>query len=99
MPLERHFTTYVDQVKGLRKSGRDAEAESLLLEMVEATEAESGMGVAPWPYEQLAIIYAKRGDLDGEIAILERFAKQRHAPGVKPPKLLERLEKKRKRRG
>ena len=27
------------------------------------------------------------------MAIVERFAKQKHAPGVKPKKLLERLEK------
>jgi len=28
-----------------------------------------------------------------EIEVLERFAKQRHARGAKPPKLLERLQK------
>jgi pimeloyl-ACP methyl ester carboxylesterase len=41
----------------------------------------------------LAIIHRKRKDYQNEVAILERFANQKHAPGVKPQKLLERLEK------
>jgi len=49
--------------------------------------------VAPWPYEQLAIIYHRTKDYTSEVHILERFARQRHASGVKPAKLLERLEK------
>ena len=92
----RHYTGWVDEVKRLRRGGRDEDAERLLLELVEATEAEAaaeGFGVAPWYYEQLAITYRKRGNLDGEIAILERFERQHHAPGTMPPRLLERLEK------
>jgi DNA polymerase III subunit epsilon len=37
------------------------------------------------------VIYRQRKDKDGEVAILERFAHQKHAPGATPPKLLERL--------
>jgi len=95
----RHFTSFVDDVKELRRAGREEEAERLLLELVEATEAENeveGLGVAPWYYEQLAISYRKRGDLRSEIQILERFAGQKHAPGVMPPTLLDRLEKARR---
>ena len=91
----RHFTEYVEDVKELRRSGREDEAESLLFDLVEASEAEAfseDLGVAPWYYEQLAVLYRSRGDGVGEVAILERFAQQRHAPGVKPPRLLERLE-------
>lgn len=92
----RHFTTYVTDVKALKKDGRLDEAEKLLLELVAATEAEDKVdkcGVAPWYYEELAKIYRKRKEYAQEIAILERFASQRHAPGASPPKLIERLEK------
>ncbi len=70
--------------------------ENLLLELVKATEAESavnGMGVAPAYYSELAILYRKQKEYSKEISILERFAKQKHARGVMPAKLLERLEK------
>jgi hypothetical protein len=92
----RHFTAYVEEVKHLRRSGLDREAEHLLLELVDATEAEAeseGWGVAPWYYEQLAILFRRRGEADKEISILERFEAQRHAQGVMPPRLLERLQR------
>lgn len=93
---DRHYTSYVDTVKELRRAGHEGEAERLLLELVEATESEDEierLGVAPWYYEQLAISYRKRGDVRSEIEILERFARQKHAPGVMPSTLLNRLEK------
>ena len=92
----RHFTTYIDEVKELRRRERIDEAERLSLKLVMATEDESAIekiGVAPWYYEELAKIYRKRNDYSKEISILERFAAQQHAPGVTPPKLLERLER------
>jgi len=92
----RHFTTYVSDVKNLKRSGELEEAEKLLLELVAATEAENaveGFGVAPWYYEELAKVYRKQKKCAKEVAILERFTAQKHAPGSKPPKLLERLEK------
>ena len=92
----RHYTTYVNTVKNLKKSGELEEAERLLLELIAATEAESKAersGVAPWYYEELAKVYRKQKEYAKEVAILERFAAQKHAPGVKPPRLLERLEK------
>jgi hypothetical protein len=54
----RHFTTYVSDVKNLKKSGELEKAEKLLLELVEATEAQSAAeesGVAPRYYEELAV--------------------------------------------
>lgn len=95
----QHFTAYVADVEALTRADRFAEAEHLLLHLVDATEAESCQqqsGVAPWYYEQLAIIYRKRKDYQSEVAILERFEKQRHAPGVKPALLAERLNKARR---
>jgi hypothetical protein len=92
----RHYTTYVSDVENLKKNNKMEEAERLLLELVEATESESiskGWGVSPWYYEELAKIYRKQKIYTKEVAILERFAKQKHAAGVKPPRLLERLKK------
>lgn len=92
----RHYSTYPDDVKALLASGDTEAAIRLLLELVDATENESrleGFGVAPWYYEKLAIVYRKQGRPDLELEILQRFELQQHAPGGKPAKLLERLEK------
>ena len=92
----RHFTTFVEDVKALRRTKRNGEAEQLLLRLVEATEAEDAaedMGVAPWYYEQLAILYRERTDYRSEVEILGRYSKQKHAPGALPARLLERSAK------
>jgi hypothetical protein len=89
----RHYTEYVDTVMELKRNGNLDEAEELLLSLVAATEAESrnqNWGVAPWYYEQLALICRNR-EPEKELKILERFSKQQHAPGDKPAKLLKRL--------
>lgn len=86
----------METIKILRREGQEDAAEKLLLKLLDAIELEvasEGFGVAPWYYEQLAIIYRKQKDYLKEIEILERFAKQKHAPGASTPKLLERLEK------
>ena len=90
----RHFTTWVKDFKALKKNYKFLELEHLLTELVKATEEESavdGMGVAPAYYSELAILYRKQKEYSKEVSILERFAKQKHAPGVMPEKLLERL--------
>ena len=65
---------------------------AILDKCIQVEEAHDG-GVAPWFYEQAAIIYRKIGDRDAEIAVLRRYADQPHAPGALPPKLLARLSK------
>ncbi len=92
----RHFASYVVDVVALKRTGDAAAVERLLLILIDVTEAESradGLGVAPWYYEELAKLYRARKDYHSELTVLERYARQRHAPGVKPPQLLERLEK------
>lgn len=92
----RHYTSYVEEVKALKRSGDTAAAARLMLALVDAVEAEGRAkreGVAPWYYEELAKLYRERKDYPAEVAILERFEHQRHAPGVKPMRLLERLAK------
>jgi len=96
----KHFTDYVEQIETLlahgHTPGEEREAERILVRLVDATEAEDrvqGDGVAPWYYETLADLYGGQDRLDDELAILERFARQRHAPGASPPRLLARLER------
>lgn len=92
----RHYTAYVEDVRTLKRAGELEKAIALLLRLVDATEAEAAAkrwGVAPWYYEQLAIIYAKTKQFDAEVKILERYAAQRKAPGAGPSKLAERLAK------
>lgn len=92
----RHFSAYPDEVKKLIKEKEYAKAEELLLGLVSATESESdfeGCGVAPWYYERLAILYRCTDRGDDEVQILERFMRQKQAPGAGPSKLKERLRK------
>ena len=92
----RLYVTYVKDVNGLKKLGNIDEAERLLLRLVAAMEDEckkNDEGVAPWYYSELAKIYRKKKEYQKEVEILRRFSRQKHAPGVGPKRLLERLEK------
>lgn len=94
----KHYTNTPDEVKRLKREGHNEEAIALLLESVQMTEKESeyageGWGVAPWYYEQLAILYRKQKWFKDEVAILERYERQPKARGNKPAKLAERLRK------
>jgi len=92
----KHFSDYVPEITSLKKGENYKDLEILLLKLVEATEADdkaTNSGVAPYYYEELAILYRKQKDYAKEVAILERFMSKRHAPGVKPAQLEKRLEK------
>lgn len=92
----KHYTEYPNQIRKLKREKRHAEAIEILLKLVDATEQESkvsGWGVAPWYYEQLAILYRKEKDYDKEVSILERYEAQTKAPGAKPQNLALRLDK------
>jgi hypothetical protein len=92
----RPYTSYVEDVKQLKRVGDVEGAERLLLALIDVIETEARVkkwGVAPWYYEELAKLYRQRRDYRAEVAILQRFAKQPHAPGVMPQQLLERLDK------
>ncbi len=95
----RHYSRWVEIVNHLKREGRLDEAIQLLRHCADATEDEAlakEWGVAPGYFEQLAICFRKQKDHHAEVAILERFSVLPHAPGVTPPKLLERLAKLRK---
>jgi len=94
----KHYTNSVEAIKQLKREGRHEEAIELLLKAVNATEREStaagkGWGVAPWYYEQLAIIYRKEKGYGDEVKILERYVKQEASPNVGTSKLGVRLDK------
>jgi hypothetical protein len=73
----RHYTTYVEDVKALKRAGDYVGAEALLLALVQATENEARVNrwaVAPWYYDQLAIVYRKTKEPEKELRVLERYA-------------------------
>lgn len=84
----------ITRIKDDKRAGFLDEAECLLLAEVEHQETHArttGLGVAPWYYEQLAIIYRRQHRYANEKLLLERFGRQPHAPGARTTKLLERL--------
>lgn len=92
----RLYVTFVNDIKELKKLGNFDEAERLLLRLIVAMEEvckKNNEGVGPWYYNELAKIYRKKKEYKKEVAILEQFSRQKHARGVGPKKLLERLEK------
>ena len=85
-------------MKQLTQDNNNSDAIELLLRLVDETEGEAkkagkGHGVAPWYYEQLAVIYRKEKRYQAEVEILERFDKQPKSPGAASKKLGERLVK------
>ena len=92
----KHYTAYVEDIKSLKRHDALEEVLELLNHLMDAVEDEAraeGHGVAPWYYEQAAIVCRKRRDFSGEVGVLERFAAQTASPGASPSVLLERLEK------
>jgi len=77
----KHYTDYVETVKQLKRRDDLGKAEKLLLRLIQAVEEEAKTEdwvVAPWYYEQLAIIYRKQKATDKELEVLKRFTSQRH---------------------
>lgn len=92
----KHYTAHVEHVKQLKRDGKNQEAIRLLRRLVDAVEAEAraadeAWGIAPWYYQQLAIVYRKERQYEDEIAILLRY--KRVAKPTRGDNLLERLSK------
>ena len=91
-----HHTSYVSAIRSLKSSARYDELESLLLKLLEATEAEAlhtGCAVMSSYYRELARVYRKVGAVEKEYATLARFTQQTQAPGRKSARLRARLSK------
>jgi len=94
--IDKQVPATLENLPSLKRAGRNEEAITILLQEIKAQEKEHQIhqwGVAPYYYHELAILYRKQKEYSKEVSILERFAKQKHAPGVMPAKLLERLSK------
>jgi len=88
----KHYCDYIDEVNNLKRLKKHTEAILLLRKLVEAVERESivcGVHVAPWYYEQLAIIFRKENRIKEEIEIIERYKSM----GGKQTKVTGRLTK------
>lgn len=100
---ERHYSTYVDEFKALKRSGDYVRAEALLLNLVKATENEARVNrwcVAPGYYHHLAVIYRKTKQFEKELEILERYARHwRSQDGPLPEDIAEAIRKARQRLG
>jgi tetratricopeptide (TPR) repeat protein len=90
----RHYTTFVEAVKALKRENKLQEAEELLLNLIEAVEEEAAKEkewtLAPWYYEQLGVVYRKQKRYEDEVKILRRFLAH---PGGKSQSVKSRLEK------
>ena len=79
----RHYTDLVEPIKQLKREDKLDKAIILLEAAIEATEREAavagrGWGVAPWYYEQLAMIYRWQGKPEKEKEILERHERRKN---------------------
>lgn len=69
----KHYTEWVEEIRALKRSGKFDEALALLRDCIAAAERDrQGREPAPWYTEQAAIVCRKLGDLDHEVAVLER---------------------------
>ncbi len=74
----RHYTELAEDVKALKRENKLDEAEGLLLKIIPALIAEAKAEgpywfIAPWYFEQLAIIYRKQKLIFKEKEILEKY--------------------------
>lgn len=95
----RHYTKYVEDVKALKKAKDHDAAAALLLRLLDAVEDESRVAgpewpLAPWYYEQLAIIHRQAKRYGDEVGVLERYIAQHNAKNEPPmTEIAQRLEK------
>jgi hypothetical protein len=99
----RHYTTYVEEVKALKRAQDYQGAAKLLLALVDTVEQEARANqwaVAPWYYDQLAIIFRKTKEPEKELEILDRYASWWRAEnGPLPSATAIAIDKARKRLG
>ena len=93
----KQYSAAISTIKYLKKTGPADRLARLLLDCVDATEAEAKAvrhGIAaPHYYEQLAILYRKQKRFEDEAAILKRFSKQPHGDSTKCKRLITRIDR------
>jgi len=84
-------------VQVLKRAGELDKARRLLLLLLDAIESEHrtlGTPIAPWYYEQMAIVCHKLDDVAGELEVLKRYATHMNGNlGTSDDSLLVRLRK------
>jgi len=92
----RHYTTYVEKVKELKRNGKLEEALELLHALLCTVENEANAQESlppPWYYEQLCIIYRKMKDYEAEIETANRYIAFASRCGVEAKDFEVRREK------
>lgn len=82
----RHYTRHLDELAELKRTGRLDEAAGLVKELIDAVERQDDSdlgGSLGSYYHQAAIIQRKRGDLEAEAAVIERFLGRKRVVGDK----------------
>jgi hypothetical protein len=95
-PDENNSLDNYSRIRELKKNGEVEKAIEVALEIVKQTEYESnqsGTGVAPAPYHELAILYRKKGESQKELKILERYFSNPLGRGARKQKLADRYLK------
>lgn len=74
----RHYTEYAEDIKELKGQNKFEAAEALLLKIIEVMKDEAKAEgphwfLAPWYFEQIAIIYRKQKLFKKEKEILEQY--------------------------
>lgn len=88
----RHYTEWAPEIDRLKRSGDLRAALALCMRCIDATERQAavdGFGLPRGYTRNAAIILRKLGDIDGEIAVLERFI----AAGGRGTEIPDRLVK------
>jgi hypothetical protein len=95
-----HYTEHVETVKSLARLGHLDEAAGLLLRLLDAVERQAAAGgpmggfLAPWYFEQLAIVYRKLKRFDLEAKVLRRYVLGCSHYGEQPASgVMRRLER------
>jgi len=92
----KHYSEYSDYINELVRKENYNEAIDLLVKIIEIMEnvaIEKGVGVAPWYYDKLSLIYKKMKNKEAEIQTLKRFLSQPKARGSRPKKIYDKYIK------
>lgn len=95
----KHYTTYIEEVKALKKAGDIDAAAGLLLRLLDAVEREAKVSgpdwpIAPWYFVQLAAIYRKQRAYVQEAAVLLRYVLLHEGKRERPSQdVIQKLEK------
>jgi len=94
------YFEYPPRIARLKREGRLEEAAELLRRLVVVVEVEADQSafglqwkLAPWYYEQLAIVYRKLKQFSNEVAIVERYLVHPQAVKERLPDFQRRLAK------